>query len=147
MGGVRERLQTTVFLPRTNRQCRIICHTQHSLCTSPSGTAARAGNVNIRPWQAFLARGALGDLQKRGHCYSTLFLFITSIFIPSSPPLLLPPSLSLSIPFYSNLSKIAAREEGITIQRSGMMILYGGGGWSNCLQGFPLQSRHDDRGI
>ena len=128
---------SAVFLPHTNRQYRIICRTQHSLCTSPSGTAARAGNVNIRPWQAFLARGALGDLQKRGHCYSTLFLFITSIFIPSSPPLLLPPSLSLSIPFYSNLSKIAAREEGITIQRSGMMILYGGGDGATASKVFP----------
>ena len=72
------------------------------------------------------------------------FLFITSIFIPSPPPL----SFPLLIPFYSNLSKIAAcREEGITIQHSGMMILYGGGGLSNCLQGFPLQSRRNGRGI
>jgi hypothetical protein len=139
VGGVCERLRTPVFLPRANRRFHIICHTQLSLCTSPSGTAARAGDVNIRPWQAFLARGALGDIQKIGHCYSTRFLFIT-IFIPSTPP---PSPSPILIPFYSNLSKIAAREEGITNQ---LMILYGGGGWSNCLQGFPLQSRRDGRG-
>ena len=90
VGGVRKRLRTPVFLPRANRQYRIICRTQHFLCTSPSGTAARAGDVNIRPWQAFLARGALGDIQKIGHCYSTRFLFFTSIFIPSPPPLSFP---------------------------------------------------------
>ena len=48
----------TSFLPRANRRVRIICRTQHSPCTSPSQTAARAGDVNIRPWQAFLAPAA-----------------------------------------------------------------------------------------